>query len=345
MTNDEKKEYLNLKIAYQSTPFLSELEKRNHYLSMIPKVLYKYRRFDKYSVDMIENDYVFLAPAGSLDDPFDCLTNINLEKVFEGDSQNLSDEMLEYIIDDVFSHSNSCDIDKSDMIRMINESTVDGKLSGDLLKNELDKRLTLNNEQKHLFLNTMINLQPVSSSMLKDENIKNSFLPFVKPKETIGVCSLTTKRDNKPMWSLYADTYKGYCVEYEIPFSTKIISELYPVIYTRENDNNILKMIIKFFIEGIIRNVTDGYVPTDMGCLFQLLCTKDPDWEYQDEWRIIGNVNSKVNSLKIKSIYLGFNVDESNEKKMLELADKKGFSVFKMNKPTGIKQITYSKIK
>ena len=83
MTNDEKKEYLNLKVAYQSTPFLSELNKRKRYLSMTPRVLYKYRRFDKYSVDMIENDYVFLAPAGSLDDPFDCLTNINLEEVFD----------------------------------------------------------------------------------------------------------------------------------------------------------------------------------------------------------------------------------------------------------------------
>ena len=345
MINDEKKEYLNLKIAYQSTPFLSELEKRNHYLSMTPRSVYKYRRFDKYSVDMIENDYAFLVPVESLDDPFDCLTNVNLEELFEGASPNLSDKMLEYIIDVIFSHSNSGNIDKLHMVKMINDSTVDGKICNDLLRDEFDKNLTLNNKQKYLFFNVMINLQLVFNSIFEEGNLKSTFLSFAKPKETIGVCSLTTKCDNKPMWSLYADTYKGYCVEYEIPFSTKIISELYPVIYTRENDNNILKMIIKFFIEGIIRNVTDGYVPTDMGCLFQLLCTKDPYWEYQDEWRIIGNANSKVNSLKIKSIYLGFNVDESNEKKMLELADKKGFSVFKMNKPTGIKQITYSKIK
>ena len=345
MTNDEKKEYLNLKVAYQSTPFLSELEKRNHYLSMIPKVLYKYRRFDKYSVDMIENDYVFLAPAGSLDDPFDCLTNINLEEVFEGNSPNLSDKMLGSIIDDVFSHSNSCDIDKSDMIRMINDSTIDGKLSGDLLKNELDKKLTLSNEQKHLFLNTMNNLQTVCESISNDDNLKNLFSLLAKSKEKIGVCSFTTRRDNKPMWSLYADTYKGYCVEYEVPLSNDILSELYPVIYSREFDNNILKMIFKFSLETIIRFVSNGQIQTDMGCFSRLICTKDPDWEHQDEWRIIGNANSKVSSLKIKSVYLGFNVEESNEKKMLELADKKGFSVFKMNKPTGIKQITYSKIK
>ena len=47
MTNEEKKEYLSLKLAYQSTPFISELEKRSHYFEMTPKTLFKYRKFDK----------------------------------------------------------------------------------------------------------------------------------------------------------------------------------------------------------------------------------------------------------------------------------------------------------
>lgn len=41
MTNEEKREYLNLKIAYQSTPFISELAKRNEYINKTPKVIYK----------------------------------------------------------------------------------------------------------------------------------------------------------------------------------------------------------------------------------------------------------------------------------------------------------------
>ena len=68
MTNEEKREYLNLKIAYQSTPFIAELSKRNEYINKTPKVLYKYRDFDKFTFDMIENDYVYLTPSGMLDD-------------------------------------------------------------------------------------------------------------------------------------------------------------------------------------------------------------------------------------------------------------------------------------
>lgn len=167
MTNEEKKEYLSLKLAYQSTPFISELEKKNDYISKTPKTLFKYRKFDEYSFDMIENEYVYLAPAGVLDDPFDCLTNIDLENINDANSFNLS-------------------------------------------------------------------------------------------KEKVGVCSFTTKRDNKPMWSLYADTYKGYCIEYET------LQNICPVIYTKEFDNNIIKTMVKFSLKTIIRFISSGQIKTEM---------------------------------------------------------------------------------
>lgn len=55
MNNDEKKEFLNLQVAFQSTPFVSELLKRKDYYNKIPKLLYKYRKFDEFTFDMIEN--------------------------------------------------------------------------------------------------------------------------------------------------------------------------------------------------------------------------------------------------------------------------------------------------
>lgn len=127
-------------------------------------------------------------------------------------------------------------------------------------------------------------------------------------------------------------------------FTNDLLPSLYPVIYTKEFDNNILKTVIKFSLETIIRFVSNGRIPTDMGCFTQLTCTKDSDWEYQDEWRIVGDANSKVKPMKIKSIYLGFNVSEKNENIIKELATKKSFSVLKMNKPTGTKEIIYNKL-
>ena len=344
MTNEEKKEYLSLKIVCQSTPFTSEISKMNEYMSKTPKYLFKYRKFDEFTFDMIEKEYVYLAPAGFLDDPFDCLTNIDLEEIYDMGSFNLSNEMMEYIVDIISSHPHSGNLDKPKMLKMLKDSTIDGIISNAVLKKELDKDNTLSNKQKHIFLNSMANFQSAIATITDDDNLKNLYITLIQSKEKIGVCSLTTKRDNKPMWSLYADTYKGYCIEYEIPFNKKILSYLCPVIYTKKFDNNIIKTMIKFLLETIIHFTTDGQIKTDIGCFAELTCTKDSDWEYQDEWRLVGASNTKITPFKIKNIYLGFAVSKDNEDKILNYASRFNFGVYKMVKPFGIKDITYLKI-
>lgn len=173
MTNEEKREYLNLKIAYQSTPFIAELSKRNDYINKTPKVLYKYRDFDKFTFDMIENDYVYLTPSGMLDDPFDCSTNIDLSKIFENDNKTLSEEMMEYIINTVFSHSHSDKVDSKYLINLINKCTIDGNINDKLLYKKLAEYQELPLKQKKLFYNVMINFQNTMTTMSEDGAQKN----------------------------------------------------------------------------------------------------------------------------------------------------------------------------
>ena len=75
----------------------------------------------------------------------------------------------------------------------------------------------------------------------------------------------------------------------------------------------------------------------------ELFCTKDTDWSYQREWRIIGAPAGHI-SLPIKAIYLGFKVSETNKKRMLRLAKKKGFALCLMNPPDGSKRISYERL-
>ena len=76
----------------------------------------------------------------------------------------------------------------------------------------------------------------------------------------------------------------------------------------------------------------------------ELFCTKDSDWSYQSEWRLIGKAEDHCHELKIKSIYLGFKVNKTNENKMKRYASKYGFNLYKMNAPSGDKIIRYTKI-
>lgn len=215
MTNKEKREYLTLALAYNGQAFISELQKRNEFNSKRPKNFFKFRMFDEFTFDMLENEYVYLAPAGNLDDPFDCLTNINLERVYKKGTFTLSNNIVSRIIDAVSSHMNSKSIDKRDLIRIFNACSKGESIDKKLLGDELFKVGYLTKYEKNIFYEVIINFPFVINALTETDDLKKLFVQLKNAKNTIGACSLTTKRDNKVMWSLYGNTYKGYCVEYE----------------------------------------------------------------------------------------------------------------------------------
>lgn len=152
MTNEEKREYLSLRLVYQSTSFKCELEKMKNCISKIPKQLYKYRKFDNYAFDMIENEYVYLSPADLLDDPFDCLIKNNLDEIYDKFTNNLATDMIDYIYNYLFSHTNLDELNKTEIVKKLNNIITDVNINTDILKLELDKNNTLKNEEKEYFL-------------------------------------------------------------------------------------------------------------------------------------------------------------------------------------------------
>lgn len=346
MNNEEKREYISLQKAYDSIPFMSELMQKEDFFKKTPKTLYKFRKFDKYTVDMIENDYVYLTPARKLDDPFDCLTNIDFASIVKKHKgkYSLSSEMFEYVAEVVYSHPSSKELTKEGFLNMFKDCIENGTFNFDRAREILKTTEKLTYEQKFL-LNLIIDfiLDNYKNKDDKDD-LKKFIKDMLESKKTVGICSFTTNLDNKPMWSLYANIYRGYCIEYKTPKRKNFINSLSPVIYSKDTENDIFKTIIKFNIESLIRNISDGKMKTNIGCATELLCTKDTDWESQSEWRLIGNAGYKETSMEIKNIYLGFKVSKKNESVIVDLARKKKFGVYKMNKPTGSKTITYIRL-
>lgn len=347
MNNKEKKEYLQLNTLSRSTIYQNTIDEREKYISKLPKTLFKYRKFDKYTLDMIKNEYVYLSPAINLDDPFDCLSaNNDFENVYENRNNHfvLSNHTLEYIANIILRYPHQNKIKKSDILSLIKRSIVDGKICTDLLKGELEKNSFLTSEQGKMLINIINNINPIISQTFDSSIFKELFAFYMKLKEKIGVCSLTTKRDNKPMWSLYANTYKGYCIEYELLSFEKRTCDILPVIYAKRFNNGIINAITQFVIGGIVCKISNGKVANGVESFYELICTKDSDWSYQDEWRILGDANSKISSLKIKRIYLGFMVSKRNEQLILKCSSTKNFEVYKMNRPKNGTKITYTKL-
>lgn len=139
-----------------------------------------------------------------------------------------------------------------------------------------------------------------------------------------GVCSLTQKFNDVLMWSHYADSHKGFLIEYDLHDYIEDLKEnnifLYPVSYQDERisiDENILQKINIYDISVEGKNT--------LAVLFlKGLLTKKKDWEIEKEWRsikILGFHNGisdvevrKVPSPKISGIYLGNKMPERVKK-------------------------------
>lgn len=301
--------------------------------SYFPKILYKYMSFKDYTVEMIKDNYLYLSPAKLMDDQFDCSLNFDVDYYLNHREDEIMPVFLEWLkkyakqkadpkvkkyIDSMFTlyyHDGTIKKDKAkhfllSKVKGINSSKIDGFLE------------LLNEKLNELFSNnTFVN------------SCEKILEALIKQKENTGLCSLTETNMSQIMWQIYSNKYEGLCVEYDIESYLKdYISNdeiILPVVYKKRKDFNPIKMEVKLILDMAIspndiikiqREFLEDY--------FKILSTKNTEWSFQKEWRIIGKPNKKVTMPKIKKIYLGKNIKPENKYLILSLANELNFEVY-----------------
>lgn len=125
------------------------------------------------------------------------------------------------------------------------------------------------------------------------------------------------------MWSHYADSHKGFCIGYERTEKNQLGDNEYtrPVNY---NGAPYILLSEIFDDNGLISKQT-----TDL-----FMYTKDPNWEYEKEWRILSeNVGAeKADELgtKIVSICFGLKMPEWQKKSIAGLLKSTTIELYQM---------------
>lgn len=136
---------------------------------------------------------------------------------------------------------------------------------------------------------------------------------------------LCTDYKNRLMWSHYADSHKGFCVEYDFSGKDKLafINHPFPIHYSE------CRPLIPW--DAAVENTTDKLKETSTEIMLGLLA-KDSAWEYENEWRILISSNESPNLKmpKITCIYLGTNISEINKRKILRIAKERNILVKQM---------------
>lgn len=130
------------------------------------------------------------------------------------------------------------------------------------------------------------------------------------------VCCLCTSNKNKLMWSHYADSHRGICIEYDFSDISADAVQPMPVFYTNKRP----KLPWRASIAPTPENQSEAIIH-----FMKALLTKDELWSYENEWRLIVQSSIEVSDLNappIKCIYIGALCSEEN-KEAIKVAAKK----------------------
>lgn len=295
-----------------------------------PKLLYKYRPFDEYTFDMLENEYIFLCPAEKEDDETECLTTIDFDRLVDLTTNNLKIECINQIIDLIrpYSTEENYEIIKNKILAITRK---DGTVPANFM---LDLSLELQEmAPPGVNISSLVNLIDIPEMLDKpeiSEKLKSVFIMAYNARKEIGICSLTESNNIDYMWDNYAADSTGYCIEYDLS-DYELAKNVLPVIYQDERETNIIIQFVGTFIGQMITSFSNGQIQADSSHFIRLFLTKYKKWEYQKEWRFLGNANEKPKSPKIKTIYLGKNVIAENEKKIRKYADLNNIVIKKLD--------------
>ena len=142
------------------------------------------------------------------------------------------------------------------------------------------------------------------------------YIPFIKDflsKLTV-TCFSASGWDNQLMWSHYASSYSGICVEYDFEKMNNFIGFVFPVEYSAERPTlSISDLGLDKMEKGENGDWKTG--EARISAILSYLLAKNKCWDYEEEWRIInqGDEPNKpifVDVPFVKSITLGLNLDD-----------------------------------
>ena len=349
MNNKENREYISCLHLMENIQLcrLEEIVRIRKILSQCPNSLFKYKKIDKHVFDMLRNKYAYLSPVKKLDDPYDCLSDFDTSQIMDSGNKTITDQFLNHIIKEMKNVHLS-----EKQLWLVKEYKSAFKPGDDFETDRVHE--TLKNEGfSENIINDAIaqykNLVNLSNTYESTGTFDQFEKILMNPEEAIGVCSLSEINNNKVMWSLYGKEYKGCCIEYRFKLDKRPPRFLLPVIYSREANNNFTEKVFDTLYAELNRHMPKDIFHSDkgigaVGAIYELFCTKDIDWKFQKEWRLVGGAKDKFHDVEICSIYLGFNVTKTNEEKMIRYAKRYGFNLFKMKSPDGKKRIRFKKI-
>lgn len=298
----------------------------------LPQSLFRYRSCDKRSIDAFRLDRLYFNHPQKFNDPQDCLVFFDREKLKAQTNDSIAFWIKTYV-------------------NMLKTKQIPPEIR-DLYSEDQNKMLEKNLE--NISEESILLIPNIVSSWYSqyEEEVEKTILVAKQYfRENPWLVCFSSEVTGPLMWSYYADSHKGFALEYNLSTTTvpcincisthkcsdfPVHGSLYPIVYTDEKydatdyvNHVAVDAFLKFINFENLPNPYDGLVFRKANVF------KSNYWAHEKEWRMEFNCSNddKCNwmPLKPKAIYLGVQISPRNRKILCRLAEKKKMPVYQMN--------------
>ena len=285
---------------------------------MMPKSLFRFRTCNKLSVGAFQNDIIYAVTADKFNDPYDTLVRYDLEGVEKWVNTVMNTETLAQ------------------------------------MKTWFAEGWNLPNEVNHILTTEMTDVLKVALSSIENQNIKDfegrieetrkrmismieTYFPILSEtaKRYSAIACFCENVDSILMWSHYADSHKGFALEYDFrPTLEQPIKNvgLFPVVYSEERFD-----ISDYIAWAFLRIIGFPAKMPDISASIKNALWKSDVWAYEKEWRVIDSTprdiaDEKASAIHYKpvAIYYGRHMSGDDKRRLHEVAKEKGIKEYEM---------------
>ena len=320
MNRSDFAKILNSIVLPQGTP-VEEINDRVRPISeaafqMMPKSLFRYRAYNDRSLEAFEQDIIYAVAADKYNDPYDTLVKSDIDGIKAYLRQVFSVETLANL-KAYLAQGNA-------MPEAIVQSNPDAQW--DQIR------------EKILEIEDFSSLEEKIGETLKQASLSiDILLPIIaeSAKRFSTYACFCESVDNMLMWSHYADSHRGFALEYDFrqTFSSPIANTvLLPVVYSEDRlDASAFMIWAYLWIIGIRVSSPDSMAH------IKVALNKSISWAYEKEWRMINvlprnpfDQTAIAVEYKPVAIYYGSKMPLDIKLRLHEIANRKGLREYSM---------------
>lgn len=278
----------------------------------LPRYIYKFRKFNDYSVANLRDDTVWLCSTDQYNDPYECSASIDEERISSASMRLDADKYFFDRLPPGLSPDELRDL----------RAAADPRRA--FVYMQLRKEPTVDPGS----INTLVSELFAASASIHSKSVADFVSTIQKGTK---VCSFSDRNDSTVMWGHYADSHRGFCIGYDL---TSIRRDdirrrmLFPVVYS--NDLFDVTQYIEKSMEGGPFNNLYGQIAATR---------KSADWAYEQEWRLVFPLGASFadrnyRMFKPSGLYIGSRTPPADEAVLLRAAAAKGIPAYRMRLST-----------